>query len=120
MGVMLAAGIQRADLVDHALAHDVVGQAAEGLGADDVAVAALHQLDHLGGQQPALAHLGTQRDDALGLLHQLLEGAGGVEAGVASALSMARSMLVQPVQELVDAHLHGQLAAVQDVGPRPC
>ena len=28
--------VQGADLIDHALAHDVVGQTAEGLGADDV------------------------------------------------------------------------------------
>ena len=93
----------------------MVGQAAEGLGTHDVAVAALHQLDHLGGQQPALAHLGTQRNDALGLFHQFLEGAGGVEPGIALGLEHGTLDAVQPVQELVDAHLHGQLAAVQDV-----
>jgi len=42
---------------DHALADDVVGQAAEGLGADDVGRAGVDQLQHLGGEQPALAHL---------------------------------------------------------------
>jgi len=35
----------------------VVGQAAEGLGADDVAGTGVDQLQHLSGEQPAFAHL---------------------------------------------------------------
>ena len=93
----------------------MVRQAAKRLCADDVAVTALYQLDHLSRQQPALAHLGTQRDDALGLFHQLLEGAGGVETGVGLGLEHGALHAVQPVEQLVGTHLHGQLAAVEDM-----
>ena len=105
--------MQGADLIDHALAHNVVRQTAERLGADNVAVAALDQLDHLGGQQPALAHLGTQRDDALGLFHQLAERAGRVEAVLAHGVIAGAADAVQPAQERVRAARHKLVAAVQ-------
>ena len=45
-----------ADDLHHTLAHDMVGQASEGLGTDHVFHAMLDMLQHLGGQQPSLAH----------------------------------------------------------------
>ena len=53
----VAHGVVVLQLADHPLAHDVVGQAAEGLGADDVAGTGVDQLQHLSGEQPAFAHL---------------------------------------------------------------
>ena len=50
---------------DHALADDVVGQAAEGLRADDVFRARMDKLEHLGGEKPALAHLVAVAEIAL-------------------------------------------------------
>ena len=38
-----------AKLLDDAFSHDVVGQTAEGLGADDVVYAAVDQLQHFSG-----------------------------------------------------------------------
>ena len=49
-GRYIGLGIEPADLLDDALAHDVVGEAAEGLDADDVGNAALYKLHHLAGQ----------------------------------------------------------------------
>ena len=64
-GCDVGAGIYGADLIDHSFAADVVGQAAEGLGADDVLKACLLQLHHLGRQQPALTHLVVDTDDSV-------------------------------------------------------
>ena len=91
----------------------MVGQAAKGLRTHDVAVAALHQLDHFGGQQPAFAHFCAQRDNPLGLFHQLLEGARRIEPGVRLCLEHDAFHAVQPVEELVGAYLYSQLAAVK-------
>ena len=60
----------------------MVGQAAEGLGADDVLIAGADQLRHLSGEEPALAHLVALADQALGELCQLVEGQGRVIAVV--------------------------------------
>ena len=60
----------------------MVGQAAEGLGTNDVLVPGPHQLDHLGGEEPALTHFVAGGDDAVRQLHQLPEGQGRVEAVV--------------------------------------
>ena len=51
----------------------------------------------------------------MGLFHQLLEGAGGVESGVGGRFQHGALDAVQPVQELVGADLDGQLAAVEDM-----
>ena len=93
----------------------MVGQAAEGLGADDVAVAALDQLDHLGGQKPTLAHLGAQRNHPFGLFDQLFKGPRGVEARVGGGFQHGPLDAVQVVQQLVGHQLGGQLAAVEGV-----
>ena len=69
--------VQFAQAVDHTLAADVVGQAAKRLRADDVAVAAFDQLDHLGGEQPALTHLVAVADDVLNQRFQMVVGRRG-------------------------------------------
>ena len=106
-------GVAGADLVDHALAHNVVGQAAERLGAHNVAIAALHQLNHLGGEQPALPHLGAQRNDAAGLFHQFPEGAWGIEPVFAHGVVHGAADGIQPAQQLVCAAGHQMVAAVE-------
>ena len=67
---------------DHALAHNVVGQAAEGLGTDDVGGAGVDELQHLGGEEPPLAHFAPVVEVAVNQLMELSKGAGGPEAGV--------------------------------------
>ena len=60
----------------------MVGQAAEGLGTDDILKARLGQLQHLSGEEPALAHFVPVADNAV---HQLLHmpvGGRGLEAGL--------------------------------------
>ena len=54
------------NLVNHAAAGDVIWQAAEGLGADDIGVAAARKLQHFGSEQPALAHVVAVADNAIG------------------------------------------------------
>ncbi len=76
----IAPGVVVLELADHALAHDVVGQAAEGLGADDVGHAGVDELQHLGGEEPALAHLVAVAQVALDVAVELVEVAGGPEA----------------------------------------
>ena len=44
----VALGMLAAQLLDHGLAHHVVGQAREGLRADDVGRAVVNQVEHLG------------------------------------------------------------------------
>jgi len=61
-------------LADHALAADVVRQAAKRLCADDVLIAVLGKLQHLRRQQPALAHLAAIADDALDQRFDVLKG----------------------------------------------
>lgn len=60
-------------LLDDALAYDVVRQAAEGLGAYDVAYTAVNQFQHFAGEEPSLAGLVAQGHKALGHLCQLID-----------------------------------------------
>ena len=60
-----------AQALDHGLANHVVGQACEGLRAHDVGRAVLDEVDHLGREQPALAHGVAQGEDLLGLIGKL-------------------------------------------------
>ena len=53
------------NLVNHAAACDMVGQAAKGLRTNDIGVAAVHQLQHLRRKQPALTHVIAIADNAL-------------------------------------------------------
>ena len=64
--------MRTADFLDHALSDDVVRQAAEGLCADDIRNAALDQLEHLAGQEPALAGLVSERCEILREIRQML------------------------------------------------
>ena len=52
-----------ADLLDHALAYDMVWQAAERLDADDIRYAAVDQLQHFSCKEPAFSGLVSRRDD---------------------------------------------------------
>ena len=56
-GYDVAPGVVVLQLSDHTLSYDVVGQAAKGLGADDVGHPGVDELQHLGGEEPALTHL---------------------------------------------------------------
>ena len=56
--------VQVFQAADHALADDVVRQAAERLCTDDIRVAAFNKLHHFRGQEPTLAHLAAVADDA--------------------------------------------------------
>ena len=64
-------------------------------------------------QQPALAHLGTQRDNTLWLFHQLAERAGRVEAVLAHGVVAGAADAVQPAQERIRAACDQLVAAVQ-------
>ena len=55
-GHNIAVRILLFQLADHPLAHNVVGQAAEGLGAYDIAGTGVDELQHFSGEKPALAH----------------------------------------------------------------
>ena len=72
------------DGADHALGHDVVGQAAKGLGRHDVIDAVFNQIQHFAGQQPAFAHLHALADARLGGLLHLEEGGGRHKVAVAA------------------------------------
>ena len=65
-----------------ALARDVVGQAAEGLRADDVLRSRLGERRHLGGDEPALPHLHPLVHDEICALPQMFEVVHGLEAAV--------------------------------------
>ena len=64
----------------------MVRQAAEGLSADDIGVAAVHQLQHFGSQQPAFAHIVAVADNALGHSLGFLIGGGGAEGSDTESL----------------------------------
>ena len=69
------------DLLDHPFSHHMIGQAAEGLTADDIARTAFDQLDHLAGQKPPFAGLIADIDDRLRIFHQLIDTHRGMEPG---------------------------------------
>ena len=56
----VALGMLTAQLLDHRLAHHVVGQARKRLCADDIGRAVVNKVEHLGRKQPALAHVVAQ------------------------------------------------------------
>ena len=91
----------------------MVGQAAERLSTDNIAVAALHQFDHLSGEEPALPHLGTEGDNALGLFHEFTERAGRIEAVGTHGIIHRTADAVQPAQQCVRAARHKVTAAVE-------
>ena len=69
-----------AQALDHGLADHVVGQARKRRAAHDVGRAGLDEVDHLGREQPALAHRVAQRQHLLGLGGQLEDVGVGLEA----------------------------------------
>ena len=84
-----------AHLPEHALADHVVGQAGKGLAAHDIGHPVLNELDHLGGEQPALTGLVAQgqdpgrlvRHDRNGALHVELPAA-GAQGGAGGGLDL--------------------------------
>ena len=93
---MLVHLFQRAD---GALARDVVGQAAEGLGADNVVGARFGERSHLGGDEPALPHLHALVDDLVRAAAQVLEVVQRLEAVL---LRQLYDLLLHMVEILVD------------------
>ena len=63
-------------LLDNALAYDMVWQAAKGLCTYDVIDAAVDQLDHFTGQEPAFTGLIADRNDFLRIFYGLVDPAG--------------------------------------------
>ena len=67
------------ELLDDAFPDDVVGQAGEGLDADDVGDTALDEFQHLAGQEPSLAGLISGRGDRRSPLCKLPDIRGRIE-----------------------------------------
>ena len=92
-----------AQLLDHGLAHHVIGQAREGLRADNVGRAMVNQVEHLGREQPAFAHVVAHRKHRAGLV-----GHGADALGCLKAAGLLEHLLhrrAHPVHEL-DERLH--------------
>ena len=99
----IALGMLAAQLLDHGLAHHVVGQAREGLRADDVGRTVIDQVEHLGREQPALAHVVAHRKHRAGLVSHGADALGRLKAaGLFEHLLHRRA---HPVHEL-DERLH--------------
>ena len=90
---------------DGALAGDVVGQAAEGLGADDVVGARFGERRHFGGDQPAFTHLHPLVDDFIRTAAQVLEVVQRLEAVL---LRQADDDLLHMVQVLICQRKQGR------------
>ena len=95
----------------------MVGQAAEGLGADDVLKACLLQLHHLGRQQPALTHLVADTDDSVRHFFRVQKQCGRMELGM---LFNRRDHQLfphgKPAHQRIGAELQQLAAAVQAHG----
>ena len=87
-----------AQFFDHAFSHHMVGQAGEGLGADDVGRAAVDQLQHLPGEEPSLPGLVANGYDGAGHLGQVcyLGGWGEVAALFERLVGCAADMVDPP------------------------
>lgn len=84
----------------------MVRQAAEGLGADDIGVAAARKLQHFGSEQPALAHVVAVADNALGHSLRLFIGRRCAEgSGAQGFMQNAFDVLQVPHSALVRAVL---------------
>ncbi len=79
-GHEIGVGVVCTDLLQYALSDDVVGQAAEGLDADDVLGPGPDQFHHFPDQEPALAGLVADRDNGLGQVRQFFNVVGRGEA----------------------------------------
>ena len=110
----VAHGVVILQLADHPLAHDVVGQTAEGLGADDISGSGVDELQHLGGEQPALAHFVAVAQIAVDELMQVIKGAGGTEpSGALQGLDHVPLTTLDIGHEGAAGGLLDQLSAVQ-------
>ena len=101
----VALGMLAAQLLDHGLAHHVIGQAREGLRADDVGRTVVNQIEHLGREQPALAHVVAHRKHRAGLVRHGADALGRLKAaGLFEHLLHRRT---HPVHEL-NKRLHAR------------
>lgn len=69
--MMLDSGCFLLQLLDDALADNMVGQASEGLGADNIGYAGVNQLQHLTGQKPSFSGLVAKGNKFLCHIRQL-------------------------------------------------
>ena len=99
----IALGVLTAQLLDHGLAYHVIGQAREGLRADDVGRAVVDQVEHLGREQPALAHVVAHRKHRAGLVGHGADALGRLKA--AGLFEQLLHRCAHPVHEL-DERLH--------------
>ena len=76
----VAFGMPASEFLDHTFTRYMVGQAGEGLRADDVGSARQNELDHLCGEQPALPHAVAETEDLTGILCQLVDACRRVKA----------------------------------------
>ena len=81
----------------------MIGQAREGLRADDIGCAMIDQVEHLGREQPALAHVVAHRKHRAGLVGHGADALGRLEA--AGLLEHLLHRRAHPVHEL-DERLH--------------
>ena len=101
----VALGMLTAQLLDHGLAHHVIGQARKGLRADDVGRTVINQVEHLGREQPALAHVVAHRKHRAGFVRHGADALGCLKAaGLFEHLLHRRA---HPVHEL-DERLHAR------------
>ena len=104
----------------------MVGQAAEGLGTDDVGHPGVDELQHFSGEEPALAHLVAVPQIALDVVVQLVEVAGcseaagtveGVDHGPLVLLNVAGEDLAELLLDppaAVDVHVHVPVIDLED------
>ena len=94
-----------AQLLDHGLAHHVIGQAREGLRADDVGRAMVNQVENLGREEPSLAHVVAHRKHRAGLVGHGADALGRLKA--AGLLEHLLHRRTHPVHEL-NKRLHAR------------
>ena len=101
-----------AQLLDHGLAHHVVGQARKGLRADDVGRTMVDQVEHLGREQPALAHVVAHRKHRTGLVGHGADALGRLKAaGLFEHLLHRRAHPVHEFDERLHARTRGSRAS---------
>ena len=76
----VALGMLTAQLLDHRLAHHMVGQARKRLRTDDIGRTVVNKVEHLGRKQPTLAHVVAQRQHLRSLIRHSTDGLGSLKA----------------------------------------
>ena len=94
-GYDVGAGVPSAQFFDDALSDDMIWQAGEGLGTDDVLRAPFDQLQHLAGQEPAFPGLIAKGDDFLRHIRHVIDVRGGGEMN-----ALLQRLIRRPAEEL--------------------